>query len=158
MKSFIHLIAIVLILFLSIPVHGQHTSDFQIHFRNRSVTPIPNISELGLKSFTKRSTTPHAKFLIVIQFEEIPNASARKQLLESGIELLDYLPSKAYLASVRNADALLVLQKSNARAIIGLIPEDKIHLGLLTKAASFQEGKGAAEQVKVWVNYPTTFT
>jgi hypothetical protein len=157
MKLSLHYIFIVLLLFLGIPGFGQTESEFQIQFRNRIFTPSPNISDSSLKSFNKRAMNPQAKFLIVIQFQEIPTDAERNQLVKSGIELLDYLPRKAYLASVKNEAALSALKQSNARAIVGLIPEDKIHLNLFKQAAEVTEGSKAGK-VKVWLNFPTTFT
>jgi hypothetical protein len=57
---------------------------------------------------------------VIIQFENIPTADERKQLLEEGIELIDYIPNNAYTATVTGSLRSNALKRAKSRAIMEL--------------------------------------
>ncbi len=62
----------------------------------------------------------------IIQFYRIPNSEDRKKLTQSGVNILDYLPSYAYFVSFPKDYDPTVLADFNVRAILDINPNFKI--------------------------------
>ncbi len=63
-------------------------------------TPEKNLEEYIQDSETSRSDIIAGKHYKLLQFYEIPTTEQIKLMKESGIELLNYIPNKAYFASI----------------------------------------------------------
>jgi len=90
--------------------------------------------EIALKSrrFTpKAGTAPQTlgtaeRVHAIVQFWDIPREGEVTALETEGIEILNYLPNYAYYASLP-ADRIGTLSdQANVRAIVGILPEDKL--------------------------------
>jgi hypothetical protein len=132
-------------------------NNFSISFRNGALRPDTNIRQSFVDSFNKRAVRVNNKSLVVLQFEKLPNESARKILSANGIELLEYISGNAYTATVRGPLKAVGLQQAQARSIVELAPQQKMNV-------YFAQGKipswalKAAGTVDVWVSFPKTFS
>jgi hypothetical protein len=157
MKSTISLAVFHIFFLLLTDTYAQKNSDFSLLLRNGTIIPAKNISDNTVNANNRRSASPGQKSFVVIQFESIPNDPEIELLKHQGIELLDYIPNNAYTATVSGALNTQVLKQAKARAIIDLLPEQKMAPNLLdgTIPVHAEKVKGF---VDVWVNFPKSFS
>ncbi len=85
-----------LLLFLS-TTYAQLSNE--ILLSHKTYEPKPNIETYIGEAVVTRNDAIAGRYLRLIQFEEIPNLTALAALKKDGIELHEYLPNKAYIAS-----------------------------------------------------------
>lgn len=149
-------VPLITLLCLSIIAAGQK-KDYQLLLRGSSVTPVKNISVSDVAGFNNKATRFNGKAFTVIQFEHIPTVQERADLLQSGIELLDYIPNNAYTATIKGSLNVSLLNSLKARSIIELKPEQK----MLPSLAANQFPSWAVRlpgTVDVWITFPKTFS
>lgn len=157
MKIFLYLFIVSYNLCLVSPAFSQNSSEYQLFLRNGTITPEKNISDETTGKFNLRTAAGEQKSLVVIQFEKIPDDAEKAQLKLEGIELLDYIPNNAYLATIQNAVKNTTLVKNSARSIITLSPEQKMHPDLSTGAFPAHAEK-VEGMLDVWISFPKSFT
>jgi hypothetical protein len=141
-----------LLLFSFLIAGGQGKNDYRLLLKSGTITPLPNTSSFAAHFNTNKTRTGGTYFTI-IQFEKIPSADQRKQLLQAGVTLLNYIPNNAYTVAISGSINITALNNAGARAIIDLSPEQKMF-------PSLAKGIFPAWSVKipgtidVWVNYP----
>jgi hypothetical protein len=140
-------------------VSAQQKEDpaFRLLLKNGSITPEKNITADKVKELDRKMARTDGKSFLVIQFENIPTAAERKQLQQAGIELLDYIPNKAYTATVTRSLDSGLLHKVNARAIIELTPEQKMQPDL-AKGIYPPWAVKVGGTVEVWISFPASFS
>ena len=107
MKPF--LFSILILLTSSLVLTGQNT-EFQIKFKEENFTPevVTNFSKaLELKSAEKKQGFIYR----VIQFNSIPTTEEKQVIENFGIELLSYIPNKAFIAKLPNSLSGIALSK-----------------------------------------------
>ena len=95
----IPLIAAFLVLF-SRSLSAQDDSRYNLLLKSGAFIPHKNITDDKLNQFNRKAIRATGKTFAVIQFEHIPAVSEKKQLLEAGIELLEYIPNNAYTVTI----------------------------------------------------------
>src|SRR4051812_11974079 len=155
MKSNQYLL-LALCLFLAGSLLAQKP-EFSIQLKNGPVKTVSNINKTVIDSFNAKTVRSNNKSFLVVQFENIPTETIRKQLSSAGIEILEYIPNNAYTVTVSGNIQLAALQSANAKAIVELTPQQKMQ-------SSLAEGRIPAWAVKVqgtvdvWISFPKTFT
>src|SRR4029079_7780018 len=91
-----------------------------------SFVPQKNINPDFMKEFNGRSSRFEGRSFAIIQFEQIPTADERQQLLNAGISLLDYIPNNTYTVSIKGSISDKTLKQVRARSVIELSPEQKM--------------------------------
>ena len=119
----IPLITISLLVSLSAP--AQDDPRYRLNLRNGSFIPQKNITTARTTAINEQSLKIDGKSFAVIQFESIPTEAQKKQLLQSGITLLDYIPNNAYSVTISGGVDANVLQRVAARSIIELTRSKK---------------------------------
>ena len=136
---------------------GQDTSAYQLFLKNGTVLPEPNISEKLNQVSNLRTSHADKKSLVIIQFESIPGEAEKVLLKKAGIELLDYIPNKAYTATVQANYDIAILTSVHARSIVALSPEQKMQTtltyGIIPPHAEKVKGKA-----DLWLNFPKSFS
>ena len=87
----------------------------------------------------------------IIQFFEIPTNEQHQQIIQSGIQLLEYLPRRAYLAAIpvtMNPERLVAL---NVRSVLDISLNFKVANNL--KQASFPNWAIQKDRVEVMIKY-----
>src|SRR5690606_1195344 len=79
-------------------VLGQQQGEYTIQIKDQKLTPAPNADTWFHSASLKRQGP--AMEQVILQFTSLPDENVRKQLAASGISLLNYLPSNAYVALV----------------------------------------------------------
>ncbi|MFN6318767.1 MAG: hypothetical protein ACK4YR_03220, partial [Bacteroidota bacterium] len=94
---------IVLLLWLGFSsqiVFAQSPTDSIVHFQSGDFLPVRNYKDVAANSSILASALHQSKYYVVIQFERIPDQDVRAVLKSQGVELVDYIPSNAYTATI----------------------------------------------------------
>lgn len=136
---------------------AQDNSAYQVRLQSGSFTPEKNITSTAISSINQRAARVNATSFVLIQFNQVPTAAQRKLLSDAGIELLDYIPSHAYTATVKGNCDLNLLKQVDARSIVELSATQKMHPQV---ASGNFPGHAVRVQgtVDVWISFPGTFT
>ena len=130
---------------------------YRILLKNESFTPERNISAEKIAEFNRKITSLNRKSFVVIQFEQIPGESEKKQLEAEGIELLDYIPNNAYSATITRTLSPATLQKNKVRSVLELSANQKMHSSLANGNFPSHAMKTSGT-VDVWISFPKTFS
>ena len=95
--------ALLTLLLVSLFLEAQQPRDYQVQLRSGTIIPEANTGKLRLSDPVFRTTQFGPFWYAVLQFNEIPSAVVRQQLLQAGITLLDYFPNYAYAAKVNTS-------------------------------------------------------
>ncbi len=95
--------ALLSLLLVSLFLEAQQPRDYQVQLRSGTIIPEANTGKLRLSDPVFRTTQFGPSWYAVLQFNEIPSAVVRQQLLQAGITLLDYFPNYAYAAKVNTS-------------------------------------------------------
>lgn len=148
---------ITMFILSAISSFAQETSKYTIELRSGFITPEKNISAERVSSFNQSAARAAGKSFAIIQFEEIPDASKREQLKQTGVELLEYLPGNAYTATITGSLDLASLTNAKARALIEPTAMQKMQpelaKGNFPHWATHSNG-----QIDVWISFPKSFS
>ena len=78
----------------------MESPSFEILFKNEKVVLNENFKSLGKEVLFAKEEVVEGKYFRLIQFDEIPNLAIQREIKKLGIVLLQYLPNKAYFASI----------------------------------------------------------
>ncbi len=96
-----NLFAIILIFIFCAPSIGQNLNvDYSLLFKKQKIQLEENFKHLESYGEILPQEIMEGKIYRLIQFYEIPNATTQRNLKEHGVDLLHYIPNKAYLASI----------------------------------------------------------
>jgi len=136
---------------------GQEESGYQLFLKSGTVTPEQNISEKLNQNRNLRTSATDAKSLYIIQFEDLPDDAVKEQLKSAGIELLEYIPNKAYTATVTGNINTDILKSFKARSVLALRPEQKMQQALVSGNLPAYAEK-VAGRVDLWLSFPKSFS
>ncbi len=85
--------------FFPICVTAQNTSK-ALKFHNGNFYPVNNISKGIFSKVEIQSSLFDEKYFVIVSFDNLPGEEAKKQLRVQGIQLLQYIPSNAYMAII----------------------------------------------------------
>ncbi|MBL7743678.1 MAG: S8 family serine peptidase [Chitinophagaceae bacterium] len=148
---------IAALLLLSLFSYSQDERQFSLSLKGGSFIPEKNITVEKISDIDRRSVKFRGKSFLVIQFEKIPSETEKKQLVQAGIELLEYIPHNAYTATVTGSLNTALLQQVKARAIVELAPEQKMQPAL-AKGIYPSWAVKVGGTVEVWISFPKTFS
>jgi hypothetical protein len=149
-------IPLVAALFLfSLNAFSQKDSGYSLLLKSGSIFPQKNISASFIDQFNRKAQRIDGQTFTIIQFDNIPNESERQKLLQSGIELLDYIPNNAYTACIRTSLDANILMQLKARAIVELIPQQKMFSKLAQQIFPAWSVK-IPGTIDVWISFPRT--
>lgn len=148
---------IALLLLFTLSASAQNENQYQVALKSGSFIPTKNITATEIDKFNQTAQKGFAKTLVLLQFEEIPNATSKENLRKQGIELLAYIPNYTYTATVVGALNLNALIQARARAIIELKPEMKMQTELSKGIYPSWAMKGN-NNLNVWISFPKTYS
>jgi hypothetical protein len=99
----------------------ERAPDYTLLLESRRFVPGPGMAE-DLTSAAEVGVRQH----VIVQFLDIPGPSDVSLLKSRGIELLDYLPNRAYFAGVPTAEVAGLSDLPGVRSVQAVRPEDKI--------------------------------
>lgn len=120
---------IVLLLWLGFSsqiVFAQSPTDSIVHFQSGDFLPVRNYKDVAANSSILASALHQSKYYVVIQFERIPDQDVRAVLKSQGVELVDYIPSNAYTATIPATVNWLMLSNIKIRSVFSLSAKQKV--------------------------------
>jgi hypothetical protein len=136
---------------------GQPNHQFDVLLKTGTIRPEKNISAERLGQLNQKLPKAAGRSFVIIQFDVIPGATERSQLQKAGIDLLDYVPNYAYTATVKGLLSPAVLESAKARAIVELMPEQKMQPALARGIYPSWAVK-VGGTIDVWVSFPASFS
>lgn len=131
-RSYRQLLTLLLACFSFFSMIAQdENGKFDLLFLSGTITPAANIDHFE-KIMVKENERSDDKLYRIIQFNEIPSNTIKKQLENAGIELLTYVPNHAYFAAIKsNVDAAVMRTADfNIRAVLTIDSKFKLHPAL----------------------------
>ncbi len=113
--------------------------------------PVPNFADFIGQPDIQTKEIIAGKYYRMVQFFELPNESAHRQINNLGIELLEYFPHFTYLAAIPADLPTEALAQLNIRAIFPLDNSLKISPELLTE--ELPAWATVRNQIKVLIKY-----
>jgi len=158
----IPMIAALLFLYLSpaaqvISSKRDDSSHFKILLKDGAFIPSKNIAVDRIEQFNRKASRVQGKAFAIIQFEKIPSIEEKKQLQQSGIELLDYIPNNAYTVTITGSLNPSLLANLKVRSIIEPAPMQKMQPEL-AKGIFPSWAIKVAGTIDVWMSFPKTFS
>jgi hypothetical protein len=101
-------------------------NDYQILFLNETVHPVENTQDFANNTVINANENYDGYYYRIIQFYDIPTNAEHQKIKENGIELLEYLPSRAYIAAIPNSLNPQKLIALKVRAVLEITPNFKI--------------------------------
>lgn len=103
----------------------------KIALQSGSIALPANESEFFQKTNIQPGELVNGHYYRILQFDQIPNAALRKKMQTAGVELLEYIPSKAYRAAISISASLSDLKDCSIRSAVPVNPDWKINRNLL---------------------------
>ena len=144
------------LLLLSLSSLSQNDSRYSLLLKSGTFIPEKNITIGKLDQFNREAIRAAGKTFAVIQFEDIPTEAEKKQLQQSGIELLEYIPNNAYTVTITGSLNAELLTQVKVRAVVELSAEQKMQPEL-AKGNFPPWAVKVAGTVDVWISYPQSF-
>jgi len=120
--------------------------DYRVHFNAGIVTPgVTKIEMTGLQS-----ALVNKKYHVLLQFYELPGTTQRELLSQHGIDLYQYMPEKAFYASIPAGTDPAILQRCGARAVLEVKPYQRLQESL-RETAFLQQSETAMGTMDVMV-------
>jgi len=151
------ILLITALLLITANSFSQKDSSYKVLLRSGPYTPQKNISADFVDKFNKSIHRVNGKSFAVFQFEQIPTSSEKQQLAAAGIDLMEYLPDRAYSVSIRGNLDQDLLQRLKIRAIVQLTPEQKMHPAMAKRIYPSWAVKTPG-MIDVWVSFPKTIS
>lgn len=126
MKNLLFLVAILITCVVSLK--ANQSPEFEIILKSGNFTPEPT-SDLVRAITASPENEDENSLYRLIQFYEIPTTNQKKALRALGIELLSYLPNKAFFCRIHNPISRTSLETANIRSIFQI--ENRIKLSPL---------------------------
>lgn len=146
---------IILCLLANISSLAQDDSRFMLQLQGGSFIPSKNITADALNTVQQRAVG--GRSFLVLQFEQIPTETERRQLATAGIVLLDYIPHNAYTATVTGSLDVSLLLRLHARALVELTPSQKMQ-ARLAKGNIPPHAVKIPGTIDVWISFPKTIS
>ena len=135
----------------------ENSSRYDLLIKSGKIIPEKNITAEKINAFNRSLSRSTEKSFVIIQFEKIPDQLQRQQLMQSGIELLDYVPNNAYTATITGNIDITSLSQTNARGIVELTAFQKMSVDLAV--GNFRPSAvKVAGTVDVRISFPKSFS
>lgn len=143
----------IVLLWCANDLFAQRNQNFKLYLRNGTVEAPANLSGNTARAAFREIAPSEMGRLVIIQFNSIPDEQSVAKLKNAGIELLEYIPDNAYTTVLRAEPDVALLNSVNARAIVELVPAQKIH-PVLTWADLPAHVVAVPGKVDVSISYP----
>jgi hypothetical protein len=106
-------------------VNAQNNTPIQ--FKSGNHIPLSNISKSVNQSSYNASELVNGNYYRIIQFSTLPTTKQKEELATAGIELLNYIPTNAFYASISTGANLNELKSRNAMSITPIASNFKLN-------------------------------
>lgn len=123
-KIYTHISSLLVILFSPVLLLAQQ-NDNSILLKSGNFIPEENISTVTKNAGVFQKSLYGNKHYVTIQFNTLPNQAEKDQLSAAGIQLIDYIPNKAYTASVPQDFNLATFKSFSFRSVFQFSTDQK---------------------------------
>ncbi len=100
-------------------------NEFQLRFKRSTVSPPSNMEMIDAKSKVFDAALYKGHYYVLVQFEQTPSLTKVEKLESHGVELLQYIPDKAYLTKIDKAVFNKQVWRDGIRHVSIMHPMDK---------------------------------
>lgn len=144
--------------FIAFNSHSQNDKGGgRLLLKNGIVDKHTILSENNVRKINQKVLSRERRSLVVIQFENLPSEEEKRRLKEDGIQLLDYIPDRAYSAMITREVSLTALRKFKTRTVLELKAEQKMSLDLVAGSFPVHAIKEHGS-LDVWISYPRSLS
>ncbi|MET0463702.1 MAG: S8 family serine peptidase [Chitinophagaceae bacterium] len=136
---------------------AQDSSAYTIALRSGPIIPASQVLEEKVAALNQLSARNSIPRFMLIQFDKLPDDAEKRALAASGIELLEYIPSNTYTATVKSQMNAQLLRQVRVRSVITLTPEQKMTPQLISGMFPARALK-VPGKIDLWISYPHTIT
>lgn len=112
------ILPLLIVLLQLCTIQGLAQKDYMLMLEHTKVVPIQNVDKFNIHEVSWQAHIHKEQLYGILQFHELPSFSLQEKIKNSGILLLDYLPNKAYTASLPLSITRGQLEAMNVRAIL----------------------------------------
>jgi hypothetical protein len=106
----------IVLLFGTTSLFANEHSEFEVKFKSGTI--VPEVTTDFEKAITPQISELHQTYIYrVIQFYSIPTGNEKQKIAEMGIELISYIPNKAFIAKIKTDNSIARLQGLNIRSL-----------------------------------------
>ncbi len=127
MKFITLLSKITFVLFFIGCLSANAQNNNSIQFKSGNFIPQSNLNKATVQANYTTGELVNGNYYRIIQFSTIPSTAQKEELKKSGIELLSYIPTNAFYASIKTTAKLNDLQSKNAMSMIPVQPSFKLN-------------------------------
>lgn len=124
-------------------------ADYQIYWQSGAILLPENAPQIIASPEVSADEIVDGKIYRILQFQQIPDIKMQRALAADGVELLEYLPERAYQVSLPFNGRLTYLQKYNLRSIARTEAKWKINLALAPLLKEEWAHHGEQEEIMV---------
>ena len=149
LKGFLILLCVVIT--TSTVFAQKYHNNYDVNFKSGTRTFIPNIDDfINAPNLTVLEVNSD-RIYRYIQFEEMPTTAEKALIASLGIQLLQYIPNKVYVASIPANLNFQLLKTVQVRAIASIPVNDKLDAKLLLQEYPAWSVKG--EHIRLTVKF-----
>ncbi len=131
-STFTYLLGLILLFsFQSFAQNSAEKYDLLMKFGN--VNAVENLDETILSFKLEEQDVVNGKYYKIVQFYNLPTDAEKNDLQSLGVDFLDYIPNRAYVAAIPAGFDLAVLRNYDVRSIMDIAAEFKQDIYLLDK-------------------------
>ncbi|MCB0621209.1 MAG: hypothetical protein KDC41_21430, partial [Saprospiraceae bacterium] len=128
-------IILVLLMALAFTTQAQLLPDYSVLLAGGKQTFPENVATFRTEGALHEEEVLEGVYYRFLQFYQIPDAGQRQAIREAGIELLQYIPNRTFIASLPTEIDADLLEALGVRSIQPILPTNKMASGLATLAA-----------------------
>ncbi len=109
-------------LLLTLLVAARAAAHNEVMLKSRRFVPVAGVAE----TLAAPKSVDVGRIHVILQLDTVPTDAQRIALAQAGVNLLSYIPNRAWLSSVSLDQAQAVVALPGVRAMAKILPEDKI--------------------------------
>lgn len=129
----------------------QSQSEYMVLLHTETQFWKENVREYASQAFISAPETIDGNYYRFLQFYEIPNQSLLDALANAGIQLLEYIPNRAYVAAIPDFFDVSKFSNYGIRTILPIVPDMK--MSIVVKNNNLPEWAEVRGQAELMLTY-----
>ncbi len=106
-------------------VFAQTTQNFDVQFNSGNFLPEKNLNGLTKDADLFQQSSFENYYYVVLQFNQLPSEASKEALKKGGVNLVEYIPSLSYTASILKSFDINILTQNNVRSVFKMTNNQK---------------------------------
>lgn len=116
-------------------------NDYRLSLQSGIMQPSANVEIFVKETAASQQEIFNGYYYRLIQFNSIPTTSEREKISRSGLVLLDYIPSNAFVTAIPQSFDRSLLEQMNVHAVVKMNATQKTNSNLLGEAPAYSRTK-----------------